>query len=115
MSRYWRLKIEGGASFYTLALADHGSNLLVRHIERPPHTFPASYHSLTHLLPLMLRIESFRDVAFRQANERGSELVIRPRFARSRWRLCAPYACYKLRLTNKCTRDCLITVQRRSF
>jgi hypothetical protein len=36
MSRYRRLKIEGGAFFYTLALADRGSDLLIRHIERPP-------------------------------------------------------------------------------
>jgi putative transposase len=34
MSRYRRLKIEGGAFFYTLALADRDSDLLVRHIER---------------------------------------------------------------------------------
>ena len=34
MSRYRRLKIEGGAFFFTLALADRGSDLLVRHIER---------------------------------------------------------------------------------
>ena len=34
MSRYRRLKIEGGAFFFTLALADRGSNLLVRDIER---------------------------------------------------------------------------------
>ena len=52
MSRYRRLKIEGGAVFFTLALAGRGSDTLVRHIERPPHTFPASHHSLTHLLPL---------------------------------------------------------------
>jgi hypothetical protein len=30
MSRHRRLKIEGGASFYTLALADRGSDPLVR-------------------------------------------------------------------------------------
>jgi hypothetical protein len=30
MSRYRRLKIEGGAFFCTLALADRGSDLLVR-------------------------------------------------------------------------------------
>ena len=30
MSRYRRLKIEGGAFFYTLALADRGSDLLVQ-------------------------------------------------------------------------------------
>jgi hypothetical protein len=30
MSHYRRLKIEGGAFFYTLALADRGSDLLVR-------------------------------------------------------------------------------------
>jgi putative transposase len=34
MSRYRRLKIEGGAFFFTLALADRGSDLLVRRIER---------------------------------------------------------------------------------
>jgi putative transposase len=34
MSRYRRLEIEGGAFFFTLALAERGSNLLVRHIER---------------------------------------------------------------------------------
>ena len=52
LSRYRRLKIEGGASFYTLALADRGSDLLVRHIERLRHAFPASHRSPTHLLPL---------------------------------------------------------------
>jgi hypothetical protein len=52
MSRDRRLKIEGGAFLFTLALADRGSDLLVRHIERLRHTFPASHHSLTHLLPL---------------------------------------------------------------
>jgi hypothetical protein len=30
MSRYRRLKIEGGALFYTLALADRGSVSLIR-------------------------------------------------------------------------------------
>jgi hypothetical protein len=30
MSRYRRLKIEGGAFFYTLALVGHGSDLLAR-------------------------------------------------------------------------------------
>jgi hypothetical protein len=34
MSRYRRLKIEGGAFFITLALPDCGSDLLIRHIER---------------------------------------------------------------------------------
>ncbi len=34
MSRYRRLKIEGGLFFFTLALADRGSDLVVRHIER---------------------------------------------------------------------------------
>jgi len=34
MSRYRRLKIEGGAFFFTLAVAERGSDLLVRHIER---------------------------------------------------------------------------------
>jgi hypothetical protein len=45
ISRYRRLKIEGGALFFTLALADHGGALLIRHIERLRHTFPASHHS----------------------------------------------------------------------
>jgi hypothetical protein len=52
MSRYRRLKIEGGAFFFTLALADHGGELLFRHIERLRRTLSASRHSLTHLLPL---------------------------------------------------------------
>ncbi len=34
MSRYRRLKIEGGAFFFTLALADRRSDLLVRHMAR---------------------------------------------------------------------------------
>ena len=54
MSRHRRLKIEGGAFFYALALAlaDRGGDLLVCHIDRLRHTFPASHHSLAHLLPL---------------------------------------------------------------
>jgi putative transposase len=39
MSRYRRLKIEGGAFFFTLALAGRGSDLLVCHVERLRHTF----------------------------------------------------------------------------
>jgi REP-associated tyrosine transposase len=34
MSRYRRLKIKGGAFFFTVTLADRGSNLLVQHVER---------------------------------------------------------------------------------
>ena len=34
MSRYRRNKVEGGVFFFTLALADRTSDLLVRHIER---------------------------------------------------------------------------------
>jgi len=34
MSRYRRVKIEGGLFFFTLALAKRGNDLLVRHIER---------------------------------------------------------------------------------
>jgi putative transposase len=34
MSRYRRVKIEGGAFFFTLALADRSSDLLVREIDR---------------------------------------------------------------------------------
>jgi hypothetical protein len=36
MSRYRRVKIEGGAFFFTLALADRSDNLLIREIERSP-------------------------------------------------------------------------------
>jgi putative transposase len=39
MSRYRRLKIEGGTFFFTLTLADRGIDLLVRHIERLRRTF----------------------------------------------------------------------------
>jgi putative transposase len=39
MSRYRRLKIEGGAFFFTLALAGRGGDLLVRHIERLRRAF----------------------------------------------------------------------------
>ena len=39
MSRYHQLKIESGTLFYTLALADRGSDLLVRHIERPRRAY----------------------------------------------------------------------------
>jgi hypothetical protein len=52
MSRYHQLKIKGGALFYILAHGDRGGDLLVRHIERLRHTFPASHHSLTRQLPL---------------------------------------------------------------
>jgi REP-associated tyrosine transposase len=34
MSRYRRVKLEGGLFFFTLALADRSSDLLVRHVER---------------------------------------------------------------------------------
>src|SRR5438067_13905282 len=34
MARYRRVKIEGALFFFTLALADRSSDLLVRHIER---------------------------------------------------------------------------------
>jgi hypothetical protein len=34
MSRYRRLKIEGGVFFFTLTLADRGTDLLVHRIER---------------------------------------------------------------------------------
>ena len=34
MSRYRRAKIEGGAFFFTVTLADRSSDLLVRHIDR---------------------------------------------------------------------------------
>src|SRR5215472_2747827 len=34
MSRYRRLRIEGGAFFFTLTLADRSSDLLLRQIER---------------------------------------------------------------------------------
>ena len=39
MSRYRRAKIEGGAFFFTLALADRSSDLLVRQIDRLRHAY----------------------------------------------------------------------------
>jgi putative transposase len=39
MSRYRRLNIEGGAFFFTLALALRGSDLLVRHIAQLRHAY----------------------------------------------------------------------------
>jgi hypothetical protein len=62
MSRYRRLEIDGGTFFYTLALADRGSDLLIRVGEC--------------------------------TRGHGAELVIGPRFARTRWRLCPPYICW---------------------
>jgi putative transposase len=41
MSRYRRLKIGGGVFFFTLALAQRGSNLLVQHIERLRRVYAA--------------------------------------------------------------------------
>jgi hypothetical protein len=59
--RHRRLKIEGGAYFYTCALADRGGDPLIRFGE--------------------------------WTRGRDAELVIGPRFARTRRRLCRPYAC----------------------
>src|SRR5579872_3464372 len=39
MSRYRRIKLEGGAFFFTLALADRSSDLLTREIERLRHVY----------------------------------------------------------------------------
>lgn len=39
MSRYRRLKIEGGIFFFTVALADRSSDLLVRQIDRLRHSY----------------------------------------------------------------------------
>jgi putative transposase len=39
MSRYRRVKIKGGIFFFTVALADRSSNLLVRHIDRLRHAY----------------------------------------------------------------------------
>ncbi len=47
MSGYRRVKIEGGISFFTLALADRGDDLLVRHIER----LRSAYASAKRRLP----------------------------------------------------------------
>jgi REP element-mobilizing transposase RayT len=40
MSRYRRATVQGGAFFFTLALADRSSDLLVREIERLRHGAP---------------------------------------------------------------------------
>ena len=39
MPRYLRAKIEGGIFFFTVALADRKSDLLVRHIDRLQHAY----------------------------------------------------------------------------
>jgi putative transposase len=41
MPRYLRAKIEGGAFFFTVTLADRSSDLLVRHVERLRHVYKA--------------------------------------------------------------------------
>jgi putative transposase len=41
MSRYRRAKIEGGVFFFTLAVSDRSSDLLVREIDRLRHTYAA--------------------------------------------------------------------------
>jgi putative transposase len=47
MSRYRRAKVEGGAFFFTLALADRTSDLLVSHIDRVRR----SYRVMSERLP----------------------------------------------------------------
>jgi putative transposase len=39
MSRYCRVKVEGGVFFFTLALADRGSDLLVSHVKNLRHAY----------------------------------------------------------------------------
>jgi putative transposase len=46
MSRYRRAKIEGGIFFFTLALADRSSDLLVRQIDRLRHSYMVMQESL---------------------------------------------------------------------
>jgi len=46
MSHYRRLKIEGGLFFFTLGLADRGSDLLVRQVERLRHAYAAAQERL---------------------------------------------------------------------
>jgi putative transposase len=41
MPRYLRAKIEGGAFFFTVTLADRSSDLLVRHVERLRNVYKA--------------------------------------------------------------------------
>jgi putative transposase len=48
MSRYRRAKIEGGTFFFTLALADRRSDLLVRHVDR----LRRSYRIMQQRLPV---------------------------------------------------------------
>jgi putative transposase len=42
MPRYRRVKIEGGLFFFTLALADRSSDLLVSHIDRVRRAYAAA-------------------------------------------------------------------------
>jgi putative transposase len=46
MSRYRRAKIEGGIFFFTLALVDRSSDLLVRQIDRLRHSYMVMEESL---------------------------------------------------------------------
>ncbi len=46
MSRYRRAKIEGGIFFFTLALADRSSDLLIREIDRLRHSYKAMQERL---------------------------------------------------------------------
>ena len=46
MSRYRRAKIEGWIFFFTLALADRSSDLLIRHIDRLRHSYGAMQERL---------------------------------------------------------------------
>ena len=41
MSRYRRARIEGGVFFFTVALADRSSDLLIRHIDHVRHVYRA--------------------------------------------------------------------------
>jgi putative transposase len=47
MSRHRRVKIEGGLFFFTLALADRSSDVLVRHIERLRHAYQVTQQCLS--------------------------------------------------------------------
>jgi putative transposase len=46
MSRYRRAKIEGGAFFFTVTIADRSSDLLIRQIERLRHAYKLAHKRL---------------------------------------------------------------------
>jgi hypothetical protein len=74
MSRYRRLKIEGGAFFYTLALADRGSDLLGRVLINSAHVrFAPKATDLLHCREVTLWTISRQSAAQQKSSGFGLE------------------------------------------